>query len=155
VSEQLPSSLESCDTVAKINFSCPSDTSASNAAVSGNKASTFRVDSASDDTFSALRGTETPFYETNGVSPATDPVIETGETLCDIAKRYPCLSLRVLEQLPHADTVVNGRPRQPLCILNHNLLTTRLVQRVQPFCLCLDVTSTPASPLRHATSPEY
>lgn len=36
VSEQLPSSLESCDTVAKINFSCPSDTSASTAAISGN-----------------------------------------------------------------------------------------------------------------------
>ena len=69
------SSLKSCDTVAKMNFSCASDTSASTAAVSGKIEAMCRVDSASDDTFYALRGTETPFYETNGVSPATDPTL--------------------------------------------------------------------------------
>jgi hypothetical protein len=62
VSEQLRYSLESCDTIA--NVSCPSDTSTS---VSGNKASTFRVDSASDVALSARRGTETLYNKTNGV----------------------------------------------------------------------------------------
>ena len=56
-----------------------------------------RVDSASDDIFSALRGTETPFHETNGVSPTTDLMTPTGEALCDIAERYPHLSSQVLE----------------------------------------------------------
>ena len=35
----------------------------------------------SDDTPSALLGTVTPYNDTNGVSPATDPMTPTGETL--------------------------------------------------------------------------
>ena len=68
VSEQLHSFLETCNTVAKINFSCSSDTSASTASISGSKASMF-INSASNDTFSTLRGTETPYNATTGISP--------------------------------------------------------------------------------------
>ena len=79
-------------------------------------ASTCRVDSDSNDTFSSLSWTETPFYETNDVSPATDPMTLTGKTLCDIAERYPHLSLQVLEWFPHAEIVVTGKPLSVLTI---------------------------------------
>ena len=113
VNEQLPSSLQSCNTVVEMNSSCPSDTSASTAAVSARKTLMSRVYSASDDTPSALLGTVTPYNDTNGVSPATDPMTPTGETLWDITDRYPRLSSQVLKRLPHTDAVVNDMPLQP------------------------------------------
>ena len=84
VNKQLPSSLQSCNTVVEMKSSCPSDTSASTAAISTRKTLMRRVYSASDDTPSALLGTVTPYNDTNGISPATDPMTPTGETLCDI-----------------------------------------------------------------------
>jgi hypothetical protein len=41
----------------------------------------YRVYSASNDTSSALWGTVTPYNDTNGISPSTDPMTPTGETL--------------------------------------------------------------------------
>ena len=74
VNTQLPSSMQSCKTVVEMNSSCPSDTSASTAAVSARKTLIHRVYSASDDTPSALLGTVTSYNDTNGISPATDPM---------------------------------------------------------------------------------
>uniref|UniRef100_A0A674AG31 Peptidase A2 domain-containing protein n=1 Tax=Salmo trutta TaxID=8032 RepID=A0A674AG31_SALTR len=119
VNEQLPSFLQSCNTVVEMNFSCPLDTSASTAAVPARKTSMRRVYSASDDTPSALLGTVTPYNDTNGVSPATDPMTPTGETLCNITDRYPRLSSQVMKRLPHADAVGTDMPRQPLSVLKH------------------------------------
>ena len=76
------------------------------------------MDSASDDTFSALKGTETPYNYTNGVSPDTDTVTPTGETL-RFAEIYPRLTSQALERLPRTDAVVNDKPRQPLSVLKH------------------------------------
>ena len=64
VNEQLPSSLQSCNTVVEMNFSCPSDTSANTAAVSARKTLMRRVYSASDETPSALWGTVNPYNDT-------------------------------------------------------------------------------------------
>ena len=123
VNEQLPSSLQSCNTVVEMNFTCPSDTFANTAAVSTRKTLMRRVYSASDDTPSTLWRTVNPYNDTNGVSPATDPMTPTGETLCDITDRDTHLSLQVLKRLPHADAVVTDRPRQP---------PGDLVERLQP-----------------------
>lgn len=117
VYKQLPSSLQSCNTIVEMNLSCPSDTSASTAAVSARKTLMRRVYSASNDTPSAWLGTVTPYNDTNGVSPATDPMTPTGETLCDITDRYPRLSSQVLKRLPHVDAVVTDMPRQSLSAL--------------------------------------
>ena len=105
--------------VVEMNSSCPSDTSASTAAISARKTLMRRVYSASDDTPSALLGTVTPYNDTNGVSPATDPMTPTGETLCDITERYPRLSWQLLKRLPHVDAVVTDMPLQPLRVLKH------------------------------------
>jgi hypothetical protein len=59
VNEQLPPSLQSCNTVVEINFSCPSDTSANTAAVSARKTLIRRVYFASDDTPYTLWGLST------------------------------------------------------------------------------------------------
>ena len=65
-----------------------------------------RVYAASDDTPSTLLGPVTPYNDTNGISPATDPMTPTGETLCDITDiRYPRLSSQVPRGC-HVDAVV-------------------------------------------------